>query len=143
MMNSSEIVLGYDYDEWYGYGRKKKIVTDISSKTNSHIILCGMSGSGKSYGVNMLLAKICSLEKSGSRIFFSDFKQDDQFAYLRNNSFYYPYDRTVEALDQVYEILHKRQSGEDLSRNPVSLIWDEYMANILALQNISKKRLTR
>ena len=29
MMNNSDLVLGYDYDEWYGYGRKIQIVTDI------------------------------------------------------------------------------------------------------------------
>jgi hypothetical protein len=40
----------------------------------------------------------------------------------------------------VYEILHKRQSGEDISRSPVTLIWDEYMANILAIQNTEKKK---
>ena len=52
---------------------------------------------------------------------------------------YYPYDKTLEALEIVYEIMHKRQSGEDDSRDPITLIWDEYMANILALQSISKK----
>ena len=31
-------------------------------------------------------------------------------------------------------------SGEDDSRNPVTLIWDEYIANILALYNADKKR---
>ena len=35
--------------------------------------------------------------------------------------------------------MHKRQSGEDTSRYPVTLIWDEYMANILALQSRDKK----
>lgn len=32
------------------------------------------------------------------------------------------YDKTLEALEIVYEIMHKRQSGEDDSRDPITLI---------------------
>ena len=138
MMNF-DLVLGYDFDKWCGYGVKQSIVTDISPRTNSHAILCGMSGSGKSFATNIMLAKIYSANKEGV-VYFADFKQDDQFAYLRNCPRYYPYDRSIEALETVYRILHGRQSGEDKSRNPVTLVWDEYMANILALQSVEKKK---
>jgi len=40
----------------------------------------------------------------------------------------------------VYNRLNARLSGEDKSRNPVTLIWDEYIANILALANEDKKK---
>lgn len=140
MTKNYDLVLGYDYDSWYGYGMKQPIITDISTKTNSHLLLCGMSGSGKSYATNILFAKICNRDEVEHIVYFADFKQDDQFAYLRECPRYYPYNNSVEALETVYEILHKRQSGEDESRYPVTLIWDEYMANILAIQNISKKQ---
>lgn len=139
MMKNCDLVLGCCYDKWYDYGMKQPIITDISTKTNSHLLLCGMSGSGKSYATNILFAKICNMDEENI-VYFADFKQDDQFAYLRECSRYYPYNSSIEALETVYEILHKRQSGEDESRNPVSLIWDEYMANILAIQSISKKQ---
>ena len=137
MMTTSDLRLGYDYDKWYGYGIKEAVTTDISTKTNSHIILCGMSGSGKSYAENILIARIASTEGT---VYFSDFKQDDSFEFLRNCPRYYPYDRTIEALEIVYDTLHKRQSGEDTSRSPVTLVWDEYMANILAIQGTEKKK---
>lgn len=140
MMKNSDLVLGYDFDKWYGYGAKQPVITDISTKTNSHTILCGMSGSGKSYATNALFAKICNTEEAESEVYFADFKQDDQFAYLRECPRYYPYNRSIEAIETVYEILHRRQSGEDKSRNPVTLIWDEYMANVLAIQNVEKKK---
>lgn len=140
MMTNSDLVLGYNYDKWYGYGIKEPVITDISTKTNSHIILSGMSGSGKSYATNILFAKICSVFQNEGIAYFADFKQDDQFAYLRGCPRYYPYEESVNALETVYEIMHKRQSGEDLERFPVTLFWDEYMANILALQSINKKK---
>lgn len=66
-------------------------------------------------------------------VYFADFKQDDSFAHLRGCPRYYPYDKTIDALEEVYEIMHMRQRGEDNSRHYVTLVWDEYMANILAL----------
>mgnify|MGYP000843644521 FL=1 len=137
MMKNSDLLLGCDYDKWYGYGMKEYVTTDISTKTNSHIILCGMSGSGKSYAENILITRIASTEGT---VYFSDFKQDDSFEFLRKCPRYYPYDRTIEALEIVYDTLHKRQSGEDTSRSPVTLVWDEYMANILAIQGTEKKK---
>lgn len=140
MMMSSDLVLGYDFDKWYGYGVIQPIITDVSMKTNSHTLLCGMSGSGKSYATNILFAKTCQTGESEGTVYFADFKQDDQFEYLRKCPRYYPYNRSIEALEAVYEILHNRQSGEDQSRKQITLIWDEYMANILAIQNTEKKK---
>ena len=137
MMSSSDIILGYDFEKWYGYGERVPVVTDISQNTNSHILICGMSGSGKSYAEGILLARIARTE---GKVLFSDFKQDDSFSFLRGCPRYYPYDKTVDALEIVYDTLHKRQSGEDASRSPITLVWDEYMANILAIQGMEKKK---
>lgn len=145
MMNS-DLVLGYDFDKWYGYGIKQPIVTDISTKTNSHIILCGMSGSGKSFAISELTSKLGiraltnDTQNETGKIYMADFKQDDHFSYLQGCPRYYPYAKSIEALEIVYDILHKRQSGEDTSRSPVTLVWDEYIANILAIQNTEKKK---
>ena len=40
----------------------------------------------------------------------------------------------------MYEILQNRQSGDDTSREPITLIWDEYIANILSLLSTDKKK---
>ena len=139
-MKDSSILLGYDFDKWYGYGAKEAITTDISTKTNSHTLICGMSGSGKSFLTNILFARLCLENGKEGQVYFADFKQDDQFSHLRNCPRYYPYDKSIEALKTVYEILHNRQSGQDQSRYPITLIWDEYMANILSIQNTDKKK---
>lgn len=137
----SKITLGYDFDRWQGYGMKEPVTVDISPRNNSHILICGMSGSGKSFCENILFAKLV-VEATDSICYFADYKQEDSFNYLRGCPQYYPYKRTLEALDSVYDILQKRQSDEDKSRKPVTLIWDEYVANILALQNEDKKKAT-
>ena len=140
MMCSDNLLIGYDYDAWYWYADKLPVTTDISKKTNSHTLICGMSGSGKSYLTNQFFARLCIQSGEDAKVYFADFKQDDTFAYLRKCPRYYAYDTSIDALDIVYNILHNRQSGKDVSRHPVTLIWDEYMANILALQGIDKKK---
>ena len=139
MKNSNQILLGYDLDKWYGYGVKEPIYADISPSSNSHTLFCGMSGSGKSFATNQYMARLAS-SAPDSKLFFSDFKQDDTFFYLRDCSRYYAFENSLTALENVYSIMHKRQSGEDQSRNPITLIWDEYVANILYLQNKNKKQ---
>lgn len=137
---SDELLIGYDYDAWYGYAEKMAISVDVSTKVNSHTLICGMSGSGKSYLTNQYLARLCLYGGEDSVVYFADFKQDDSFAYLRECPRYYPYDKTIDALEEVYEIMHKRQCGEDTSRHYVILVWDEYMANILTLLGSEKKK---
>lgn len=137
---SDELLIGYDYDAWYGYAKKIPVCVDVSAKINSHALICGMSGSGKSYLINQYLARICLRDGEGSIVYFADFKQDDSFSHLRGCPRYYPYDKTIEALDEVYDIMHKRQCGEDTSKYFVTLIWDEYIANILSISGKDKKK---
>lgn len=135
---SKLLTLGYDLDAWNGYRAKIPITTDVSPAANSHILICGMSGSGKSYFENALFAKLIMAE-SGGEYHFADYKGDDNFAYLHGCPRYYSYKSTLQALDAVYVHLNARQSGEDESKHPISLIWDEYMANVLSLVNEDKK----
>ena len=141
MMNSDTsklLTLGYDLDAWHNYGAKIPVVTNISPAANSHILISGMSGSGKSYYENTLFAKLILAEPDGE-YHFADFKQEDAFAFLRGCARYYAYKDTLQALEVVYARLIARQSGEDKSRHPCTLIWDEYVANILSLMKIDKK----
>ena len=137
-ITNSSLTLGYDYDKWYDWGIQEPISIDISPSVNSHMLICGMSGSGKSFCENLLFAKL-ALADSKNEIYFADYKQDDSFSHLRGCASYYPYKESLKALDIVYEKLHRRQTNEDKERHPVTLIWDEYIANILALQSEDKK----
>lgn len=145
MMTSkpSRLVLGYDLDAWANFGEKDPITTDISPHTNSHILLCGMSGSGKSYQEHQLLYRLILAERErGGEYFFADYKSDDSFSYLKGCSRYYTYRETLTALDIVHARLIARQSGEDTTRNPVTLVWDEYIAAAINLTSEDKKAAT-
>lgn len=80
-----------------------------------------------------------ALAEPDGEIFFADYKQDDSFAYLRGCPRYYGYKDTLTALDKVHGRLLARQSGSDPSRNPITIFWDEYMAQMLSLISEDKK----
>ena len=145
MMNfnypSVRLTLGYDLDKWHGYGVKIPVVTDLSPSTNSHILICGMSGSGKTYAQQVFIAKMVLARPEGE-FYFSDYKGEDSFEYLRGLPRYRSFKRTLELLDIVYDRLNARLSGEDKSRHPITFVWDEYMANLLALQGADKEKKT-
>lgn len=63
MMMNSRLMLGYDLDKWNLYGIKEPIEIDISPKNNSHILVCGMSGAGKSYYEHQLIARLILAEQ--------------------------------------------------------------------------------
>lgn len=144
MMTNSDtsrpkLVLGYDLDAWNQRGERRTITVDLSPENNSHILLCGMSGSGKSYFALEIFSKI-ELSEPNGEIHFADYKGDNSFAYLRGCPRYYAYRDTLNALEIVHNRLLARQSGEDSSTHPVTLIWDEYMANVLNLLAEDKKK---
>lgn len=139
MTSNKELVLGYDYDAFLNYGEKLEISACCENSDNSHIILCGMSGAGKSTALLMIYARLIKVEEFGI-YYFADFKQDDSFRFLNQCERYYPFEKCIEAVETVYEILLNRQSGVDQSRLSITLIFDEYMAYILYLMEIDKKK---
>lgn len=132
--SAKELVLGFSYDDWYQLGEKKAVTIKISPEVNSSILISGMSGCGKSYTTQYLLSKIYELDNE-LECYLADYKFEPAFKYLENCPRYYPYKKTLEALDIVYKKMEQRQAGLDHTRNAVLLVWDEYVPNMLALQN--------
>lgn len=139
MASCKLLTLGFDLARWNADGQLCPITADLTPQSNSHILLCGMSSSGKSYLENAVLAKLALSEPNGE-IHFADYKGDNSFAYLRGCPRYYTYKDSLQALEIVHNRLLARQSGEDSSTHPITLIWDEYMANVLNLLAEDKKK---
>lgn len=141
MRNFNSIPIAYSYDKWHEMGVREPISIDITTQASCSMLLTGMSGSGKTYAEMRILALLA--KRNAKAIFyFGDFKQDDSFSYLRGLPRYFPYKRTIEALDIVYEHLQRRMSGEDNERKEIFFFWDEYVANILSLLQEDKRLAT-
>lgn len=133
-----KITIGYSYDSWIELGEKVPIEVCMDTSENTHVLLTGMSGSGKSYGILQLTCRIARNFPEG-RILFSDYKGDDMFGFLKGCKGYYYFDKTIDALEETYSVFRDRMSGTDKSREQVTLIWDEFVANMLSLQTKDSK----
>ncbi len=97
-----------------------------------HFVAFGTTGSGKTYGMKLVLAKISKYE-SDSQLFVADYKGDFDFSFLEGSNRFYRFMECEKALDEVYQILRKRQAGEDKTRNMIILYFDEWSSYILSL----------
>ena len=144
IISNPSLSIGYELDSWNIFGIKEDITIDISSSTNSHMLISGMSGSGKSYSEFGLIGKLIMAESElNGEYYFADYKADDMFECLRGTPRYRSFNQTTELLDIVYDRLKARMSGNDKTRHPITLIWDEYMANILALISEDKTKANK
>lgn len=138
MKKNSRVKIAYSLDDWNDMGVMTPIYINTTLGENSHMLISGMSGSGKSYCELQLLARLIKSDPE-MKVYFSDYKGDDSFDCLRGCPRYYSYHNTLDALDIVYDILQKRIAGIDNSRSQITLIWDEYVANMLSLQSTDSK----
>lgn len=96
-----------------------------------HMLIIGSTGSGKSYLVRLILAKI-GLFVPDASIFLADFKADD-FTFLRGAPNYYEFNQCSTGLDRFFHEFQRRQSGEDTSRSFKLLLFDEWASFLLTL----------
>ena len=90
-----------------------------------HVMVCGATGSGKTYFTKLLLGKI-ALYQPTAQLSVCDFKGDRDFEFLNGCSRFHRFMDCQEGLQQFYDHFRQRQSGEDSSRSMMVLFFDEW-----------------
>ena len=102
-----------------------------------HCILCGQSGSGKTYASKILLAKIA--QAVPCEIYVLDAKSDSDFDFLNGQQHFYRYDRCGIGLYNFFERFIRRQNGTDHTRHPLIFFFDEWSSYC----NMEKRNLLK
>jgi len=123
---SKGIALGYNAD-FYKAGFYEWVRWCYAS--NPHLLISGASGSGKTYALLQILARI---ERIGGSTFVCDYKNDDSLSFLKGNQFYYNFSACMNGLEQAVEILQTRQNGAECNK-PFFLVFDEWSAYLNSL----------
>lgn len=130
---------GYNKKLYYDYDMAISIKLDIS--THCHALITGSSGSGKSYAllylVGMLLQSVSDIV-----IFFCDFKNSNDFHFLKNYKYYYSGNACYEGIIDYYNKFTEVRTTGNLKTRYV-LICDEYPAFINYLQTKDKQNKTK
>lgn len=125
--SSNEVKWFYD-EEYLKYGIKKWITWN--PKTCPHIVVFGITGSGKTYASKRMLSAV-ALKFLDAQYYVADFKGDSDFSFLNSSKRFYRFMDCERGLDEFYRHFLRRQSGEDLSRNLVLLFFDEWSSYLL------------
>ena len=90
-----------------------------------HGIIVGATGTGKSYLCKLILGKL-SVYYPDIELFVCDYKGDDDFSFLSAKQHFYRFRACTNGIDNFYNRFLARQNGEDSSRTPLFLFFDEY-----------------
>ncbi|HFI0710646.1 TPA: type IV secretory system conjugative DNA transfer family protein [Streptococcus suis] len=107
----------------------------------AHILVVAPSGGGKTYACKQILADIIQQSNHNSpvKLIICDYKGDNDFNQLDGFAYCYRYQRVKDGFLTFYKRLTDRQSGSDISRNPIYLYFDEWASFILSVASADKK----
>lgn len=100
-----------------------------------HIVIFGATGSGKTYLLKILLARIGKYVPRAELV-VCDYKSDTDFTFLKGCSNFYRYTECHIGLERAVRELQNRQANETASRHFFCLIFDEWASFV---SNMEKK----
>lgn len=106
-----------------------------------HALITGSSGSGKSYALIFLIGALLQ-DDSTVDVYFCDFKNSEDFAFLEGYPHYYAGDDCYEGVMAYYDSFCAARKERKKGRRNV-LIFDEYPAFINYLSGIDKREKTK
>lgn len=131
--------IGYNKGIFDETGLKIPIQLDLSEYCN--LLLTGCSGSGKSYALLFLIGSVLKSNKE-IEIFFCDFKNSLDFAFLEGYEHYFGGDDCYQGIIEYYESFCLARQQRDFTKKHL-LICDEYPALINYLQGKDKANKTK
>lgn len=124
----------------YRLGLEKWIHMDYSK--SSHVLWSGRTGSGKTVGAKILLARSILLappELQPVEVMIIDPKEDIDFDYLDGLPRFYRGEEAPRGLNDFYNAYVKRKSKEDLTRNLKILFLDEFASLVNLIEDKKEK----
>ena len=124
MTEHNTIKIGYDLDVYEKYNLKLPI--SIPLQKCPHWLICGNSGSGKSYLTLMLLRNVLKEFQEDVRLWIMDFKSSEDFSFLKGYSRYYCGADCENGLEDFYSEYQKVKNQEPKDNVLRLIIFDEW-----------------
>lgn len=107
----------------------------VIPSTNTHLLVAGRTGSGKTRATLFLIAKSI-LQNPNVDFYFADFKNGGDYQFALNSGHLTD---MGSAIDNALMVLQSRQAGLP-DRYPYVVVLDEYPSFILSLENKERKK---
>lgn len=114
---------------------------DLPIYTHTNSIICGSSGSGKSYGILYLVGNLLQSD-TDTTLYICDFKNSEDFEFLKGYPYYFNGNDSYECIMQYYQkFCEARIQGRNKARH--LLIIEEYPALISYMNTLDKQNKTQ
>lgn len=100
-------------------------------ESTPHFLIMGSSGSGKTWATKGILANLLVTQKN-AKLWLCDYKAED-FLFCKGSPRSYLYEDCAKGLAEFFAAFEKRRTGEDTSRTPMYLCFDEFASWLLML----------
>ena len=124
MSEHSAIKVGYDLDVYEKHGVKLPIYAQMQKCP--HWLICGNSGSGKSYLTLMLLRNVLKEFREDVRLWIMDFKSSEDFSFLEGYNRYYCGAECAEGLEDYYREYQEVKSKKAKDGILRLIVFDEW-----------------
>lgn len=124
MSKSNSIKVGYDLEMFEKLKIKMPIFVDLHSAL--HWLICGSSGSGKSYLTLMLLRNLLITYGDNIKLWILDFKNSEDYECCKNYSRYYTGKDCEQGLEDYYEEYQQVKNGTIKDSKIRLLLFDEW-----------------
>lgn len=119
--NSSTIDVLHDYEN--------NNIISINLKEIPHYLICGESGSGKTFFATALVASICK-HINNAQLYIFDFKGDETLTQYKHHKRYYVYKECQEGLENLYSLFSERLESKISDTSPIIIYFDELASYI-------------
>lgn len=124
MTEHGRIKAGYDLDAYEKYNVRLPVYIPLLKCP--HWLICGNSGSGKSYLTLMLLRNVLREFQTDVRLWIMDFKSSEDFSFLKGYSHYYSGTDCGNGLEDFYNEYQKVKNGETRDGILRLIVFDEW-----------------
>ena len=115
---------------------------EIDYSVSPHVLTCGRTGSGKTVGAKLLLARsvlLAPTQLQPVEVTVIDPKGDRDFDFLDGLPRFYRGEAAPNGLDYVFEEFRRRQNSEDTSRNLKIIFVDEFASLVNLIEDKKAK----
>lgn len=130
------MTLGYEEGLWSACGTRVPVSITLSKKT-SHVLISGKSGSGKSQSALWYIGQV--LWGSEGRIFISDYKAGEEYAFLEGSPSYASGPDALQLIEKFYDFYTEVRSHKIRLKKYHALFIEEWFGLLTFAETQDKK----
>lgn len=131
------MILGYDTGIWERFRIKQPVCIPLAKK-NSHVLIAGKSGSGKSLSARYYIWQM--LHDRESRVYIADYKAGEEYEVLEGSPSYASGQAAFQMIEDFYQLFTEVRNCRIRLKRHYTLFIEEWFGLLTYAETLSKKK---